>query len=77
MMRKSDLHEKRSRRRATLPDVPSATLPRALCALLLVGVACAAHGVTNVVHDAARDLVLNTASKAVYTNFYGGVWSFR
>ena len=79
MMRKSDLNEKRSRRSATLPGVPSATratLPRALCALLLVGMACAAHGVTNVVHDAARDLVLNSANKAVYTNLYGGVWSF-
>ena len=81
MMRKSDLHENRSRRSATLPGVSrrsrrSATLPRALCALLLACAACAAHGVTNVVHDAARDLVLNTANKAVYTNFYGGVWSF-
>ena len=67
MMRKQkDFCENRSRR--------SATLPRALCALLLVGVACAAHGVTNVVHDAARDLVLNSANKAVYTNLYGGVW---
>ena len=81
MMRKSDLHENRSRRSATLPGVSrrsrrSATLPRALCALLLACAACAAHGVTNVVHDAARDLVLNSANKAVYTNFYGGVWSF-
>lgn len=37
--------------------------------------ACAGsvYGVTNVVHDAARDLVLNTANRNIYTNLYGGV----
>lgn len=29
-----------------------------------------------VVHDAARDLVLNSRSANVYTNIYGGVWSY-
>lgn len=29
-----------------------------------------------VVHDAGRDLVMNSDSRSVYTNFYGGVWSF-
>ena len=43
---------------------------------LLAACACSVYGATNIVHDAARDLVLNTANKAVYTNFYGGVWSF-
>ena len=43
---------------------------------MLAACACSVYGTTNIVHDAARDLVLNTASKAVYTNFYGGVWSF-
>ena len=36
---------------------------------------CATHGAT-VVHDAARDLVLNSRSANIYTNFYGGVWSY-
>jgi len=44
----------------------------AACALTVVG---AAHGAT-VVHDAGRDLVLNSTSANVYTNAYGGVWSF-
>ena len=43
---------------------------------LLTACACSVYGTTNIVHDAARDLLLNTANKAVYTNFYGGVWSF-
>ncbi len=49
---------------------------KTLLGLMLATCACSVHGVTNIVHDAARDLVLNTANKAVYTNFYGGVWSF-
>ena len=36
---------------------------------------CVVHGAT-VVHDAARDLVLNSRNANVYTNFYGGVWSY-
>ena len=54
------------------------TAGTALCLVLALfpNSAFAAHGVTNIVHDAARDLVLNTDSKAVYTNLYGGVWSF-
>ena len=44
--------------------------------VLAAMLACRVHGTTNIVHDAARDLVLNTANKAVYTNLYGGVWSF-
>ena len=43
---------------------------------MLAACACSVHGVTNVVHDAARDLVLNTANRNVYTNLYGGVWSY-
>lgn len=42
-------------------------------ALMMVG--ASAHGAT-VVHDAARDLMLNSASANVYTNFYGGMWSY-
>ncbi len=42
---------------------------------LIACAAYAAHGVT-VVHDAAHDLVLNAANKNVYTNLYGGVWSY-
>ena len=49
---------------------------RTLFGLILALCASRVHGTTNIVHDAARDLVLNTANKAVYTNFYGGVWSF-
>jgi len=37
--------------------------------------ACVAQGAT-VVHDAGRDLVLNESCANVYTNAYGGVWSF-
>ena len=37
--------------------------------------ACCAQGAT-IVHDAGRDLVLNEACANVYTNVYGGVWSF-
>lgn len=29
-----------------------------------------------IVHDAARDLVCNLSCRAVFTNFYGGVWSY-
>ena len=53
-----------------------ATGKKMLFGALLAACACSVHGTTNIVHDAARDLVLNTANKAVYTNFYGGVWSF-
>ena len=49
---------------------------RTLFGMILAACACSVYGTTNIVHDAARDLVLNTANKAVYTNFYGGVWSF-
>lgn len=47
-----------------------------LCGAILACVACAVQGATNIVHDAARDLVLNSANKNVYTNLYGGVWSY-
>jgi len=53
-----------------------ATGKKMLFGALLVACACSVYGTTNIVHDAARDLVLNSANKAVYTNFYGGVWSF-
>ena len=53
-----------------------ATGKKMLFGALLTACACSGYGTTNIVHDAARDLVLNTANKAVYTNFYGGVWSF-
>ena len=53
-----------------------ATGKKMLFGALLAACACSVYGTTNIVHDAARDLVLNTANKAVYTNFYGGVWSF-
>ncbi len=43
--------------------------------ILFVCAACATHGAT-VVHDAARDLVLNSQNANVYTNVYGGVWSY-
>lgn len=33
-------------------------------------------GAATVVHDAGYDLMLNSPSKAVYTNLYGGVWSY-
>lgn len=29
-----------------------------------------------IVHDAAKDLICNSANHAVYTNLYGGVWSY-
>ena len=35
-----------------------------------------ATATTTIVHDAARDLVLNQNNSAVYTNVYGGVWTF-
>lgn len=44
----------------------------AACALAVVG---AARGAT-IVHDAARDLVINSRSANIFTNAYGGVWSF-
>jgi hypothetical protein len=44
--------------------------------MMLAACACSVYGVTNVVHDAARDLVLNTANRNIYTNLYGGVWSY-
>ena len=53
-----------------------ATGKKMLFGALLAACACSVYGTTNIVHDAARDLVLNSASTAVYTNFYGGVWSF-
>ena len=31
---------------------------------------------TTIVHDAARDLVLNQNNSAIYTNVYGGIWTF-
>ena len=31
---------------------------------------------TTIIHDAGRDLALNTTSANVYTNVYGGVWSY-
>ena len=43
-----------------------------LCALVVAGAACGA----TIVHDAGRDLVLNSRSAFVYTNAYGGVWSY-
>jgi hypothetical protein len=53
-----------------------ATGKKMLFGALLTACACSVYGTTNIVHDAARDLVLNTQSRNVYTNFYGGVWSF-
>ena len=47
-----------------------------LFGMMLAACACSVYGVTNVVHDAARDLVLNTANRNIYTNLYGGVWSY-
>lgn len=49
---------------------------RKVFGMLFAAYAYSAYGVTNVVHDAARDLVLNTANRNVYTNLYGGVWSY-
>ena len=49
---------------------------KTLFGLMLAACACSVHAVTNVVHDAARDLVLNTANRNIYTNLYGGVWSY-
>ena len=43
-----------------------------ICAALA---ACLAQGAV-IVHDAGRDLVLNEDCANVYTNAYGGVWSF-
>lgn len=45
---------------------------RAACALVVAG---AVNGAT-IVHDAGRDLVVNSRSANVFTNAYGGVWSF-
>ena len=49
---------------------------KTLFGMMLAACACSVYGVTNVVHDAARDLVLNTANRNIYTNLYGGVWSY-
>ena len=53
-----------------------ATGKKMLFGALLAACACSVYGTTNIVHDAARDLVLNTANMNVYTNLYGGVWSY-
>ena len=44
----------------------------ASCALF----ASSATATTTIVHDAARDMVLNQANSPVYTNVYGGVWTY-
>ncbi|HOF62481.1 MAG TPA: hypothetical protein PLM82_12965 [Candidatus Latescibacteria bacterium] len=44
-------------------------------AALCVLVRNLAQGAT-IIHDAGRDLALNTTSANVYTNVYGGVWSY-
>lgn len=45
-------------------------------AFAFIGVIDGFAGAATVVHDAGYDLVLNSSSRAVYTNMYGGVWSF-
>ena len=49
---------------------------RRAAVLALVGVSAWGVFAATVVHDAGYDLVVNSASRAVYTNVYGGVWSF-
>ena len=47
-----------------------------LAVLAFAGVNVWGAFAVTVVHDAGYDLALNSASRAVYTNVYGGVWSY-
>ena len=58
---------------------PSKLIPTAFAAIAVATSAAlplAATATTTIVHDAARDLCLNQANAATYTNVYGGVWTF-
>ncbi|MBR4613407.1 MAG: hypothetical protein IKO40_11915, partial [Kiritimatiellae bacterium] len=57
----------------------SKLIPSAFAAIAVATSAAlplAATATTTIVHDAARDLCLNQANAATYTNVYGGVWTF-
>ncbi len=57
----------------------SKLIPSAFAAIAVATSAAlplAATATTTIVHDAARDLCLNQANAATYTNAYGGVWTF-
>ena len=47
-----------------------------LAAIETIMGAVSATATTTIVHDAARDMVLNQANSPVYTNVYGGVWTY-
>ena len=58
---------------------PSKLITTAVAAIVVATSAAlplAATATTTIVHDAARDLCLNQANAATYTNAYGGVWTF-
>ena len=54
----------------------NATKLLAASAAFAAAIPLAATATTTIVHDAARDLCLNQANAATYTNAYGGVWTF-
>ena len=54
----------------------NATKLFAATAAIAAAIPLAATATTTIVHDAARDLCLNQANAATYTNVYGGVWTF-
>ena len=54
----------------------NATKLFAATAAIAAAIPLAATATTTIVHDAARDLCLNQANAATYTNAYGGVWTF-
>ncbi len=54
----------------------NATKLLAASAAIAAALPLAATATTTIVHDAARDLVLNQNNSAIYTNVYGGIWTF-